>query len=100
MGLDEARRVLEGSQAPRRAHAAGTAKAPDGRDRSRRTDDTADREGPKPAPPPALPVHATILRMRLVSLGDLILDVVVGLAGPLVPGDDCAATTRVGAGGQ
>ena len=38
--------------------------------------------------------------MRLVSLGDLILDVVVGLAGPLVPGDDCAATTRVGAGGQ
>ena len=38
--------------------------------------------------------------MRLVSLGDLILDVVVGLEGPLVPGDDCSATTRVGAGGQ
>ena len=38
--------------------------------------------------------------MRLVSLGDLILDVVVGLDGPLVAGDDRAATTRVGAGGQ
>jgi sugar/nucleoside kinase (ribokinase family) len=38
--------------------------------------------------------------MRLVSLGDLILDVVVGLDDPLVPGDDCTATTRVGAGGQ
>ena len=38
--------------------------------------------------------------MRLVALGDLILDVIVGLDGPLVPGDDQTATTRVGAGGQ
>jgi sugar/nucleoside kinase (ribokinase family) len=38
--------------------------------------------------------------MRLVSLGDLILDVIVGLDRPIVPGDDCPATTRVGAGGQ
>ena len=38
--------------------------------------------------------------MRIVSLGDLILDVVVGLDGPLVSGDDRLATTRVGAGGQ
>ena len=38
--------------------------------------------------------------MRLTSLGDLILDVVVQLEGPLVAGDDRAATTRVGAGGQ
>ena len=38
--------------------------------------------------------------MRLVSLGDLILDVIVSLEGPLVPGDDRPATTRVGAGGQ
>ncbi len=38
--------------------------------------------------------------MRLVSLGDLILDVVVHLDGPLVAGDDRPATTRVGAGGQ
>ncbi len=38
--------------------------------------------------------------MQLVSLGDLILDVVVGLEGPLVADDDQLATTRVGAGGQ
>jgi sugar/nucleoside kinase (ribokinase family) len=38
--------------------------------------------------------------MRLVSLGDLILDVIVGLDGPLISGDDRAATTLVGAGGQ
>jgi ribokinase len=38
--------------------------------------------------------------MRLVSLGDLILDVVVALEGPLVPGDDRPAATVVGAGGQ
>jgi ribokinase len=38
--------------------------------------------------------------MRLVSLGDLILDVIVGLDGPLIPGDDRAARTLVGAGGQ
>jgi sugar/nucleoside kinase (ribokinase family) len=38
--------------------------------------------------------------VRLVSLGDLILDVIVGLDEPLVPGDDRIATTRVGAGGQ
>jgi sugar/nucleoside kinase (ribokinase family) len=38
--------------------------------------------------------------MRLVSLGDLILDVIVALDGPLVAGDDRTATTRVGAGGQ
>jgi ribokinase len=98
--LDEARRVLERAQARRRTHTPGAAKAPDGRDGPGRPDYTAEREGSKPAAPPALLVHATILRMRLVSLGDLILDVVVGLEGPLVPGDDRAATTRVGAGGQ
>jgi sugar/nucleoside kinase (ribokinase family) len=38
--------------------------------------------------------------MRLVSLGDLLVDVVVALAGPLDPGDDAVATTRLGAGGQ
>src|SRR5262249_23887549 len=62
--------------------------------------DSTEGEGSQPASPPALGVHATILRMQLVSLGDLILDVVVGLEGPLVPGDDRVATTRVGAGGQ
>jgi len=38
--------------------------------------------------------------MRLVCLGDLLLDVIVGLEAPLIPGDDRPATTRLGAGGQ
>lgn len=38
--------------------------------------------------------------MVLATIGDLILDVIVQLDGPLVRGDDRAATTRVGAGGQ
>ena len=38
--------------------------------------------------------------MLLVTLGDLILDVIVRAEGPLVPGDDHAARTLVGAGGQ
>ena len=38
--------------------------------------------------------------MRICALGDLLLDVIVRLGEPLVPGADAAATTRVGAGGQ
>jgi sugar/nucleoside kinase (ribokinase family) len=38
--------------------------------------------------------------MRLVSLGDLLVDVVVALDATLDPGDDATATTRMGAGGQ
>ena len=38
--------------------------------------------------------------MRLTTLGDLLLDVIVELVEPLVPGDDQVATTRTGAGGQ
>ena len=38
--------------------------------------------------------------MRLVCLGDLLLDVIVRLDQPLVPGDDQVAVTRTGAGGQ
>jgi sugar/nucleoside kinase (ribokinase family) len=34
------------------------------------------------------------------TLGDLLLDVIVRLEGPLAPGDDTIATTRTGAGGQ
>jgi ribokinase len=36
----------------------------------------------------------------VVTLGDLVLDVIVRLDEPLVPGDDRPATTRVAAGGQ
>ena len=36
----------------------------------------------------------------MTTLGDLLLDVIVRLGGPLVPGADQVAETRVGAGGQ
>jgi sugar/nucleoside kinase (ribokinase family) len=38
--------------------------------------------------------------VRITTLGDLLLDVVVQLDHPLVPGDDQTAITRTGAGGQ
>jgi sugar/nucleoside kinase (ribokinase family) len=38
--------------------------------------------------------------VRLVTLGDVMLDVIVLLDEPLVPGDDVRARTRTGAGGQ
>jgi sugar/nucleoside kinase (ribokinase family) len=38
--------------------------------------------------------------VRVTTLGDLVLDVIVRLDDALVPGDDRPATTRAGAGGQ
>src|SRR5687768_9920197 len=38
--------------------------------------------------------------MLVCTVGDLLLDVIVRLDGPLSPGDDATATTRTGAGGQ
>src|ERR1700686_5224616 len=38
--------------------------------------------------------------MRVTTLGDLLLDVIVRTEKPLVTGDDRPATTLVGAGGQ
>jgi ribokinase len=38
--------------------------------------------------------------MRICTLGDLLLDVIVRLEEPLNPGTDTTATTRTGAGGQ
>ena len=38
--------------------------------------------------------------MRLTSFGDVLLDVIVRLEGPLVPGDDTRGETRTGPGGQ
>lgn len=47
------------------------------------------------------PLQVTRTRSVLVcTLGDLLLDVIVRLEEPLAPGDDAAAVTRVGAGGQ
>jgi ribokinase len=38
--------------------------------------------------------------VRVTTLGDVLLDVIVRLEGPLVPGDDQVAVTSAGAGGQ
>ena len=38
--------------------------------------------------------------MRICALGDLLLDVIVRVDEPIVPGGDAVATTRAGAGGQ
>jgi hypothetical protein len=98
--LQEAGSILERREARRRANASVPAHPTDGGDRPRCSQGAAQHERPQTASSLALVLHATILRMRLVSLGDLILDVVVGLEGDLVVGDDRAAETHVGAGGQ
>ncbi len=72
---------------------------PRSRDRSGRADDSPDRERAEPAAAPDA-FHASIVRVRITALGDLILDVVVSLEAPLVPGDDRPASIRAGAGGQ
>ena len=60
--LEEARRVLERSQAPRStARPAGLGQAAPGRDRPRRTDDAAESERAEPTGATVV-VHATILR--------------------------------------
>ncbi len=46
------------------------------------------------------PVPGVTSQMVVCTLGDLLLDVVVKLAKPLVDGDDTRADTRVGGGGQ
>jgi hypothetical protein len=38
--------------------------------------------------------------MRVTTIGDLLLDVIVRLEGPLAPGDDRMAETSTGPGGQ
>lgn len=47
-----------------------------------------------------LSVHETIVRVKICTLGDLLLDVIVRLERPLVDGDDVVAVTRTGPGGQ
>lgn len=41
-----------------------------------------------------------LYEVRIATLGDVMLDVIVRLEEPLVPGDDVRAQTRTGAGGQ
>jgi sugar/nucleoside kinase (ribokinase family) len=101
--LDEAGRFLEGGEACLRV-AWGTRRATkpaSGRDRAGDADRAAEREGAEPRAA-VLPVHGRIVGdlMRVTTLGDLLLDVIVALDGQLVPGDDRPAVTRVTAGGQ
>jgi sugar/nucleoside kinase (ribokinase family) len=62
-------------------------------------DDAPDQERAR-SPAPVLPVHASIVPVRVAALGDVMLDVIVRLEEPLARGDDVRAATRAGAGGQ
>jgi len=70
-----------------------------GRDRTRDADDAPEGERPQPAAS-TVAVHDSIVCVRVTTLGDLILDVIVRLDAPLVVGDDSVAETRAGPGGQ
>ena len=70
-----------------------------GRDCTRGTHEAAECERSQ-WPSPVGAFHVTILCMRVTTLGDLLLDVIVRLEAPLVPGDDQVAETHTGAGGQ
>jgi ribokinase len=72
-----------------------------GGERGRGADETPEHERRQTAMS-FLAVHGTILaRMAvLISVGDLLLDVIVRLNEPLTPGADAVAVTHAGAGGQ
>jgi len=70
-----------------------------GRDRGRGADDAADEERAQ-SPGPVFAFHGTIVGVRIATLGDVMLDVIVRLEQPLAPGGDVRAATRAGAGGQ
>ena len=97
-GPPEARCLLERRQAGGR-HVLGSPPPAQRRNGRGRTDRAPEQDVAHTAAP--LPVrHATIVRMLICTLGDLVLDVIVRLEGPFTPGDDTAAATHVGAGGQ
>ena len=68
-------------------------------DRGGRPDEAADEERPQSSGS-VLALHGTIVRVRITTLGDVMLDVIVRLDQPLEPGADVRAQTRAGAGGQ
>src|SRR5260221_13659184 len=70
-----------------------------GGDRRGGAQNAADQEGASTSKP-VIPVHGTIVRVRIATLGDVMLDAIVRLEEPLVPGGDVRARTRTGAGGQ
>src|SRR4029453_8776781 len=63
-------------------------------------DEPAEEEGPKPSAPVA--VHGTDCRVRgvICTLGDLLLDVIVRLDGPIAEDTDTYGKTRAGPGGR
>jgi ribokinase len=73
---------------------------PGGRHAGKAADEPAQEEGPEPAA--SLAVHAANCRLGRVicTLGDLLLDVIVRVEGPIAEDTDTYGRTRVGAGGQ
>jgi sugar/nucleoside kinase (ribokinase family) len=96
--LLEAGRALERVEAGRSLAVAGAAPA-HRCERRGRADHTADEEGPESLASVVV-VHATIVGVRICTLGDALLDVIVRLERPLAPGDDTVAETRTAPGGQ
>ena len=72
---------------------------PDGGENRRRAEQASEEERARPRGS-VVAFHARIVRVRICTLGDLLLDVVVRLERPLEPGSDTRAHTRAGAGGQ
>jgi sugar/nucleoside kinase (ribokinase family) len=70
-----------------------------GRDHRRSADEPAEEKRAQSFPA-ALVVHASILGVRVCALGDLLLDVIVRVDGPIEPDSEAVAVTRAGAGGQ
>ena len=102
--LEVARSALECGQPARSAPSALRAPAAVQRGSRRgRPDEPSQEKGSNPTAPLAT-VHApdlTITSAMLVcALGDLTLDVIVRLRGPVAPGGDTDAEIRIGPGGQ
>lgn len=102
--LEVARSALERGQ-PARTPTAALRSPPTVhcRDRGRGADDSSQEERPRTATPLAA-FHASdltiLLAMLVCTLGDLTLDVVVRLGGPIAAGGDVNSEIRVGPGGQ
>jgi len=97
--FSEAGRILERGQAAAWLRLRRLLAATRRREYRRRADQPAEQERLQ-AVAPLVAVHATILGVIVCTLGDLLLDVVVRLARPLVPGDDAPSQTTLGPGGQ
>ena len=70
-----------------------------GGDGRRRPENGADEKRAQ-SPGAILAFHGSIVGVRIATLGDVMLDVIVRLEEPLAPGGDVRAATLAGAGGQ